>query len=204
MLEKKTSLVGTVRGNRKELPQMAKLSLLGTKFFQSEQVHLAVYQAKRKKTVYLMSTMHRGTSTENNEKKKPESILFYNKNKFGVDMLDAMCRMMSTKSGTRRWPLAVFFNILDIAGINAYILFCKKTGSKISRRKFLFELSKQLRGSSIDEDMEIDPQQDEGLANRVTCQIKINCKRNRTITLCKKCKKPVCGKCLSNVCLKCQ
>ena len=47
------------------------------------------YQAKQKKSVCLLSSMHGSVDVDaSNEKKKSEMILFYNANKVGVDCLD--------------------------------------------------------------------------------------------------------------------
>jgi len=69
----------------------------------------------------MLSTLHRGAAREGDKKKKPETVLYYNRNKCGVDVLDNMRREMSTKKKAAwiRWLLAVFFNILDLAGVNA-------------------------------------------------------------------------------------
>ena len=90
-------------------------------------VNLVKYQAKPGKTVVMLSTQHRGVVCQSDGKKKPESVVYYNKNKCGVDMLYSMCKQMSTKAGCRRWPLAVFYNIRDLAGVNAWIIFRKAT-----------------------------------------------------------------------------
>ena len=134
---------------------------------------------------------------------KTYNYTFYNNNKYGVDMLDSMCRQLSTKSGCRRWPLAVFFNILDLAGVNAWILFKEKTHSRISRRNFLQQLSKELRKDVDDEAQVVRQEPGTVLESRVTCQIHANCQKNRTVNLCRQCKRPVCGKCQAVVCLLC-
>ena len=141
---KKTSIVGTVRLNRRKIPAGARLALHESIFYQNYSVNMVKYQAKAKKTVEVLSTLHKGAARENDGKKKPESVLYYNDNKCGVDMLDSMCRQMSTKYGCRRWPLAVFFNILDMVGTNSWIIYKKNTGSNISRRNFLQQLTQQL------------------------------------------------------------
>ena len=92
-----------------------------------------------------MSTQHNGTQCQVDGKRKSHTVLYYNENKVGMDMLDSMCHAMPTKPGCRRWPLAIFYNILDLAGVNAWILYCKKTDNRISRRKFLVQLSAELR-----------------------------------------------------------
>jgi hypothetical protein len=137
----------------------------------------------------------------------PETILYYNRNKCGVDMLDYMCREMSTKASCRRWPLAVFFNILDLAGVNAWIIYKTKTGSNLSRRKFLFELSQKLREGEVSRraSAAVDSCPVSGkLKKRVTCEVGANCKRNRTTTKCTQCKRPVCGQCLAAICVGCK
>ena len=45
-----------------------------------------------------------GISSENNTKKKPETVLFYNKTKAGVDVVDQMTRKYSVKAASQRWP----------------------------------------------------------------------------------------------------
>ena len=86
------------------------------------------------------------------DKKKPETVEFYNKSKCGVDVADQMARHYSVKAGTRRWPVAVFYNILDLADINAFALYKKKTGDKVSRLGFLFKFATKLREDCIVED----------------------------------------------------
>lgn len=201
LLEQRTTLVGTIRQNRRELPPPERLDLYDTKFYESGDLHLTRYQAKRNKTVNILSTTHSGSTCDPDGKKKPDTIHFYNENKVGVDILDSMARMLSTKAGCRRWPLAVFFNILDMAGINAWILFRQQTNSRISRRNFLLELSAQLRR---DDGHQARPQNAPViLGRRVTCQINSNCQKNKTTKLCSACEKAVCGSCATLVCSRC-
>ena len=49
-----------------------------------------------------------------NPKKKPETVVFYNKIKSGVDITDQMARKYSVKAGSRRWPIHVFYNVIDL------------------------------------------------------------------------------------------
>ena len=52
------------------------------------------YQAKEKKSVFLLFSMHSWADVDaSNEKKKPEMILFYDANKVGVDCFDQMARL---------------------------------------------------------------------------------------------------------------
>ena len=105
------------------------------------------YQAKEKKSVCLLSSMHDSTDIDrSNEKKKPEMILFYNANKVGVDCFDQMARLCTTWSASRRWPVAVWGNILDIAAINSYVLYKRVTSNRITRRQFILMLVENLLG----------------------------------------------------------
>ena len=208
LVEKSTSLVGTVRPNRREIPSIpSKLTLHESRFFQSGEVNLVCYQGKKNKSVFVMSTMHRGTACQPNGKKKPESICFYNKQKCGVDLLDSMCKAMTTKSGSRRWPFSVFCNLLDIAAINAWIIFRKKTGAQISRRKFIFSLSEQLTAEKRQLRNPANlPEVNRAtlsLEKRVDCRVRVYCTKNRTNNICDKCRLPMCGQCQVKLCCKC-
>jgi len=206
LLDKQTSIVGTVRLNRREIPPLTRPSTLhDSSFFSSGSVSLVRYQAKPKKAVVMISTMHSGAICQADGKRKPECILYYNKNKCGVDMLDSMCRQMSTKAACRRWPLAVFYNILDMACVNAYVIFAKATGSRMSRRKFIYQLSEELIGATVVENDGQQPaaQTAQKLGKRVACQVKEHCKRNKTVIVCADCERAVCGTCQAPVCIQC-
>ena len=104
------------------------------------------YQPKRNKSVCLLSTMHSAPDVDNDStKKKPNVILFHNRNKVDVGCFDQMTRLDTARAASRRWPFAVWGNMLDIAAINAKILFVKLTGEHTSRRQFIFERIKYLR-----------------------------------------------------------
>ena len=62
-----------------------------------------------------MSTFHSDVEipSDNNLKKKPKNVLFYNETKIGADVIDQMTRKYSVKTVSRRWPIRVFYNILD-------------------------------------------------------------------------------------------
>ena len=100
LLQKKLTLVGTIRRNKPELPPKFTLAkgreVTSTAFgFQSDAM-IASYCPKKRCVVNMLSTMHAlpdisSTSCE----KKPEVILYYNSTKSGVDILD---RMVWTKN----------------------------------------------------------------------------------------------------------
>ena len=147
--------------------------------------------------------------TEGDNKKKPETIIFYNKTKFGVDITDQMARKYTVKSCSQRWPLHIFFNILDLAAINAWVLYNETCGENISRKDFLFQLAEEL-SSNHNNSSEL-----ENFTNLLTnyqssnirknCQIGL-CNKNRTTNICGICRKYVCGVCTLkkiSICKKC-
>ena len=81
MLQVKTTIVGTVRNHRRELPPPKKLALHDSCFFECGNLHLTRYQAKSKKVMHILSTQHCSAVCQEDGKKKPESVLFYNNNK---------------------------------------------------------------------------------------------------------------------------
>jgi len=209
---KGTSIVGTLRGNRREMPPINSLRLAyhETKCFMESSCNasLTVYQAKRKKHVAILSTLHTsGISVQTEGKKKPETILFYNKTKCGVDVLDAMIRMYSTKSPSRRWPLAIFYNILDIALINSWIIYRTATNSSMSRRNFILNVCKELcsispivstlPSSTSSTSIQQRPSTASSSSRKRTCTG--TCNRNRAVGECGTCQKAVCGKCSAKV-----
>ncbi|XP_029958868.1 piggyBac transposable element-derived protein 3-like [Salarias fasciatus] len=207
LLQKNTSLVGTVNKARQELPPSVqqKRELFSTKVLKHGRATLTVYQGKPRKNILLLSTMHPTVSIESDIKKKPETVAFYNATKVGVDVLDRMARMYSVKAATRRWPVAVFCNLLDMAAINAHVLFKECTSSVIPRRAFILQLAKELR----EEHLRTKPtltlvkpdltQEPAAIEKRRQCQINSHCKQNKTWISCKGCKRFLCGKCTAKV-----
>ena len=149
----KLSIVGTMRKNRREfckkMTESENKATYSTKFYWHDPSNflLVKYQAKEKKSVCLLFSMHDSTDVDtSNEKKKPELILFYNANKVGVDCFDQMACLCTIRSASRRWPVAVWGNILDIAAINSYVLYKRVTSNRIARRQFILMLVENLLG----------------------------------------------------------
>jgi hypothetical protein len=208
LLEKKTSLVGTVNQNKRELPSLAKapnMPQYSTALFKnsSNGSILTVYQCKPKRSVLLLSSLHFSVTVENVGKKVPETIKFYNATKYGVDVLDQMAKKYSVKAGSRRWPVQVFYNVLDLASINSWILYKAVTGQKISRRHFILQLVDQLRDPFCSQRNPVPPLEGSSEVDhcsaRKKCQIKENCSGNKTTNKCDGCKFLVCGSCTAEI-----
>ena len=169
---------------------------------------LTSYQCKRDKKVFVLSTLHNSLRIDesDNPKKKPNTVVYYNKTKYGVDVADQMARQYSVKCASRRWPLHVFFNIIDLAIINSWILYRKITGSNISRWQFMQQLTEELTGTCKNRRNRRDESVPPPAKRRRQCFGP--CNKNRTTNECSKCSRPVCGKCCSIVktciCIECQ
>lgn len=141
LLDKKITLLGTMRKNKREIPpeflphknREIESSLFG---FQ-KQATLVSYVPKKNKSVILLSTMHDFAEIDDTTN-KPEIILAYNKTKGAVDTVDQMCGAYSVSRITKRWPVALFFVMLNIAGVNAQILYFKKHNDQNQYRRRLF------------------------------------------------------------------
>lgn len=205
---KQTSIVGTLNRIRREVPQSVKSSKCNrycTHILRTDKCTLTVYQSKPNKNVLLLSSMHRSVAVDNQKKRLPETVAYYNNTKYGVDVLDQMARRYSTKNSSRRWPIQVFYNMLDLAGINAVILYREVTGEKISRKDFLLSLATEMQQAfkksvATNDDIESDIEVEEVVASnkRKQCQVRL-CKNNKAAETCYKCKKQTCGKCTSKV-----
>ena len=216
LAKQKCSIVGTVRQNRRELPQAAtkKQQQHETSLFtttQSESVTLTSYQCKKHKSVLIMSTLHPDVeiSSHNNPKKKPETVLFYNKTKAGVDVIDQMARKYSVKAASRRWPIHVFYNVIDLALINSWVLFREICKSSISRRKFIQSVVEELTGTTPGAETRKNTsaqrkptETSEPPEKKWQTCATLKC-RNRTTDSCNTCRSTVCGKCSIKICPNC-
>lgn len=213
--EKQTSLLGTVNKIRREVPSCLKKmkeELHSCKLYKSGDITLTVYQGKVKKHVLILSTMHKDITIADNEKKTPETVSSYNETKYGVDILDQMAKKYTCRTGTRRWPIHSFQNTLDFAAINAWVLYKEITNENISRRDFIRTLAEELAEPQVQKRNRIPGQASLDISNerekqpKKFCQVKILCKRNRSVGVCTQCKKSLCGTCtalVQRVCKKC-
>ncbi|RVE58527.1 hypothetical protein OJAV_G00210030 [Oryzias javanicus] len=202
-----TTILGTVNRVRRELPPSARekdRDEFTTQVFSTPDATLTVYAAKKKKTVYILSSMHGVVQTEEETiKRKPNTITQYNLTKCGVDVMDQMVREYTVRKGTRRWPVAVFYNMIDMAALNAHVLYQACTGEQERRLTFLGELANELSKAHLAHKQEekerllrekaSTPRPTTG--KRVHCQVKDWCQRNYATHPCEQCNKYTCGTC---------
>ncbi|XP_051765771.1 piggyBac transposable element-derived protein 4 isoform X2 [Ctenopharyngodon idella] len=153
LLQRKMSMIGTVRSNKPELPP-ALLSVkdrprLSSKFAFTDTHALVSYCPRKNKNVLLMSTFHRDAEISSKDHKKPQIILDYNQTKGGVDTLDKVVATYTCQRKTHRWPMVIFFNMLDVSAYNSFVLWMEinptwQKTKKHRRRLFLEELGEAL------------------------------------------------------------
>ncbi|XP_048853136.1 uncharacterized protein LOC125721153 [Brienomyrus brachyistius] len=208
LLKRNTTLLGTINKIRRELPPQAKdvsrLKELSTQVFRTGPVILTVYAPKKKKSVCILSTLHRNVEIGMDRKKKPNTVTDYNCMKCGVDIMDQKVRAYTVRAGTRRWPVAVFYNILDLAAMNAHILYKACTGSTEKRRVFMAHLAEELRRrfmqeKEIEKEMKTQLRQASvpqlATGKRTQCQVLRHCNRNHSTERCVQCDRYTCRKC---------
>ncbi|XP_068201560.1 piggyBac transposable element-derived protein 4-like [Palaemon carinicauda] len=141
-------LVGTVKANKKEIPQEMKETrtrMVGSSAFSSVNDMTLVSYCKdtsrtKKKLVYLLSSMHTQPTIMPNG--KPEIICFYNETKGGVDAFDQMCAIYSVSRKTSRWPMSIFYGMINSCVINSWIIYKENQqtiGSKPIERRFYMQ-----------------------------------------------------------------
>lgn len=144
MLGRKTTIVGTLRGNRREVPEAAKCvrnrKKGDTVHFFHENITLCSYWDKKNKPVLLLSSMHR--QPPNRTEGKSDVVLCYNETKSGVDNLDKLTRTYRSQRKCRRWPYGIYFTLVDVAVIAALKLWTKTTDE--THYVFKKELAKSL------------------------------------------------------------
>ena len=216
--QKNLTVLGTIRKNRKEIPQQ----LLTTKgrqkntslFAFNEHGTMVSYVPRKGKVVTLFSTMHDQPEVDNTrEDKKPIMILDYNKTKGGMDTADQLVRVYSCKRMSRRWPNIVFYNMLDISALNSYIIWMhlnpnfgeKKTHK---RRLFLRQLASELihKHDEPASKRKLDTTSStssEGQRKRARCSFCPRAEDKKVRDKCEKCEKFICGNHLKQLCHKC-
>ena len=138
LLNRQTYLCGTLRKNRKHLPEAvvsAKLKKGDVVARRSKEIVVSKWKDKR--DVLMLSTMHAGKIVEGRKRnrhgeliRKPDCILDYNDHMCGVDRLDQLLSYYSPLRKTLKWYRKVVLQMLDMAMSNAFVLYRKCGGNR--------------------------------------------------------------------------
>ncbi|CAH2002110.1 unnamed protein product [Acanthoscelides obtectus] len=149
LTKRRTDCVGTMRINRKGIPQDIKTKKnrkRGVCGYVQKKVMIIKW--KDKKDITMISTLHdnRMVEIEKRDKKiqKPAVVLSYNKDMGGVDLSDNFLHFYSLDlTHLKKYYKKMFFHLLNIAILNSYILY-KQSGGQKTRLNFVMELGEKL------------------------------------------------------------
>lgn len=147
----KTNACGTVKANRKSMPQMNKKLNQGQTEHQCNENMLAI-KWHDKRDVRMLNTMHSNemVTTDKIDRKsgetivKPQCVVEYNKNMGAVDKTDLLLSSIETVRKTVKWYKKVFFHLVDLTVLNACVLHKVLTGKNTTVAEYQLNLVKQL------------------------------------------------------------
>ena len=151
-LQKKFTIVGTMRHDRKGIPKEVKA--IGNReeksvlyvYHKEKNIMLASYIDKiksGKKNIIVLSTMHDSVKVTNDQRNKPQIHSMYDHMKGGVDVVDLLSTSHSTRIKSKRWPINAFAFILDTCRTNAKTIF-QDNGKPLSNFEFTYAIGKGL------------------------------------------------------------
>jgi len=151
LFEKKTTIVGTMKSNKPQVPSCIKpdrsRAINSSLFLFHDYLTLASFVPKRSRAVNILSTQHHSPTIEANQ--KPAIIGCYNDTKGAVDTVAHLFSMNSCRRKTKKWTTNTFYFILDAAVHNACVLYTLKNGlSARNRRAYIESLAKSLCSSA--------------------------------------------------------
>ena len=140
LFEKGTQLVGTIKSNRKGVPEfIAKMKLEPGETIFARRGKILLQKWRDKRDIFMISTRHNGdfveVRTKRGKKLKPSCISEYNMHMGGIDRADQMTSYYSSPKKTMRWYLKVLFHLIDLSLWNACVLYNMK--NKTSKMSYL-------------------------------------------------------------------
>lgn len=149
--DNQTGCCGTVRKNRKNMPQFPPKMEKGDIIHkQANKIMAMRWQDKR--DVTLLSTIHEPVMqvSQNLDPvtrapiNKPQCVIDYTFNMRLVDKSDSMISSIECARKTMKWYKKLFFHLIDTSVLNAQILYMVKTGKRTTLGEFTTEVVRQL------------------------------------------------------------
>ncbi|KAG5891260.1 hypothetical protein JTB14_019667 [Gonioctena quinquepunctata] len=141
LLNKNTHLIGTLRKNRKGLPEdVISTNLKKGEITGRESSGIVVLKWKDQRDVLALSTCHTlqvEKNRKNEEIRIPKLILDYNRGKGGIDLYDQLSSSSTPVRESLRWYHKIAMELLlKTAMVNAFVLFKKIRSSTINVVEF--------------------------------------------------------------------
>jgi len=149
LVENDTDAVGTVRLNRRNIPQELKKKIARGQVVTRYCGKLMALKWHDKKDVSMLSTFHTGAVQDvaghGGTRKKPVVICDYNANMGAVDVSDQMLTSYpSERKRHKVWYKKLIRHLLNKISLNCYILFKKHNPKKITHIQFRLQLIERL------------------------------------------------------------
>lgn len=125
LIQNSTDVYGTLRPNRRDLPEnFNKLTLKKGEIAAFQRGKITVLRWRDKKDVSLLSSIHTANCSETEKNvMKPAIVIDYNLKMGGVDRADqALVCYSTTRKRQKRYYLTIFRHLLDMAIWNAFTL----------------------------------------------------------------------------------
>ena len=150
--QRKFTIVGTMRHDRKDIPKEVKV--IGNReeksvlyvYRKEKNIMLASYIDKKKsgkKNVIVLSTMHDSVKVTNDQRKKPQILSMHDHKKGGIDVVDLLSTSHSSRIKSKRWPINAFAFILDTCQTNAKTIL-HDNDKPLSNFEFTYAIEKGL------------------------------------------------------------
>lgn len=151
LLEQETGGCGTVRPNRKGMPEFRKPIQKGEVESACTENLLAI-KWHDKKFVHMLTSVSRPCLKESgkvNRKTgsrilKPQCVLEYNLKMGAVDKIDMQVSFVDCARKSLKWYKKLFFHLMDLSLYNAYVLFQVVTGNKPGFSDFRLQVVMQI------------------------------------------------------------
>lgn len=135
LLQNSTYITGTIRRNRKDLPQEAKSADVGEpNFFKNEEMFICSYRDNKSKKAPVVLLSTKSYASENGKRNMIDN---YNKYIGDVDESDEMLYVYLDERRTLKYWKKVVFNIFGRMVLNAYILFSMNSDTRMTKLQFI-------------------------------------------------------------------